>query len=181
MKVTTPKGELRWATIAGAGREDLNGRLIYTIDVVMPIEEAQPLMDQIHQFWDENKPKGAKDPKSTGFKQLDTGDICFTLKTATTYPKSGDPKTIVVYDAKAQRIEWPAEKKIGNGSIGRASGMAAIYDAGVAARGVTLYLDAIQLVKLVEYVQDAGFDADDDGDFDGAELNEDGFVAEDLV
>ena len=180
MKVTTPKGEIRWATIAGAGKEDLNGRLIYTIDVVMPLEEAQPLIDDINQFWEENKPKGAKAPKSTGFKQLEDGDICFTLKTATTYPKSGDPKTIVVYNSKAQRIEWNPEKKIGNGSIGRASGMAAIYDAGVAARGVTLYLDAIQLVKLVEYVQESSFAADDEGDFDGSEET-DGFVAEDLV
>ena len=58
--------------------------------------------------------------------------------------------------------------------------MAAIYDAGVAARGVTLYLDAIQLVKLVEYVQASSFAADDEGDFDGSEET-DGFVAEELV
>ena len=180
MKVTTPKGEIRWATISGAGKEDLNGRLIYTVDVVMPVEEAQPLIDDLNAFWEENKPKGAKAPKSMGFKQLEDGDICFTLKTATTYPKSGDPKNIVVYNAAAKRIEWPSDKKIGNGSVGRASGMAAIYDAGVAARGVTLYLDAIQLVKLVEYVQASSFDADDEGDFDGSEET-DGFVAEELV
>lgn len=182
MKITTPKGELRWATINGLGKTDLNGNQIYTVDVVMTPDEAQPMIDSLEAFWEENKPKGAKAAKSTGYKMTDDGMVCFTLKTKTTYPKSGDPKKITVYDARAQPIAFPDDKRIGNGSIGRASGMAAVYDAGVAARGVTLYLDAVQIIKLVEYVAsgNTGFTADDEGDFDGAEMS-DGFVAEDLV
>lgn len=183
MNITTPKGEIRWATINGAGKTDLNGRNIYTADVVVSAEEAAPMLEKLEAFWEENKPKGAKAPKSMGYKTLDDGSVVFTLKTATTYPKSGDPKKIEVYDAKAKQVAWPDSKKIGNGSIGRLSGMAAVYDAGVAARGVTLYLDAIQLVKLVEYtsgssnsfaVEDDGFSAEDLADSNG-------FVAEDLL
>ena len=109
------------------------------------------------------------------FDDTQHGADLFDLKVpGNIYTRIMNPTTAVL----EQRI---AEMEGGIGALAVASGMAAIYDAGVAARGVTLYLDAIQLVKLVEYVQDAGFDADDDGDFDGAELNEDGFVAEDLV
>lgn len=176
MKVTTPKGELRWATISGQGKEDLNGRLIYTADLVVDAKTAQPLIDELNTFWDENKPKGAKAAKSMGYKTLDDGNVSFTLKTATTYP-SGDAKKINVYNAEAKRIDWEEGKRIGNGSEGRLSGKAAVYDAGTAARGVTLYLDAIQISKLVEYETSTGFSADADGDYAGTE-NTDGFTAE---
>lgn len=177
LQITTPRGELMWATINGKGKTDLNGRDIYTIDVVMTPKDAQPLIDQLDAFWDENKPKGAKAPKTTGYKETEDGNIKVTLKTSTTYP-SGDQKEIKVYDAKAQVVRL--EDKIGNGSIGKASGIAAIYDGGPAARGVTLYLDAVQVISLQRYVGAASDFSEEDGDFDGAESN-DGFVSEELV
>lgn len=178
LQITTPKGELMWATINGQGKTDLNGRNIYTIDVVVTADDAAPLIAKLDEFWEENKPKGAKAPKTTGYKEMDDGRIKFTLKTSTTYP-SGDQKEIKIYDAKAQQVRL--DDKIGNGSTGRASGIAAIYDGGVAARGVTLYLDAVQVINLLRYTGAASdFEADDEGDFDGAEAN-DGFVAEELV
>lgn len=178
LQITTPKGELMWATINGQGKTDLNGRNIYTIDVVATADDAAPLIAKLDEFWEENKPKGAKAPKTTGYKEMDDGRIKFTLKTSTTYP-SGDQKEIKIYDAKAQQVRL--DDKIGNGSTGRASGIAAIYDGGVAARGVTLYLDAVQVINLLRYTgASSDFEADDEGDFDGAEAN-DGFVAEELV
>lgn len=177
LQITTPRGEIMWATINGQGKTDLNGRNIYTIDIVATPEDAAPLMQQLDELWEEHKPKGAKAPKTTGYKELDDGRIKFTLKTSTTYP-SGDLKEIKIYDAKAKPVRL--EDKIGNGSIGKASGMASIYDGGVAARGVTLYLDAVQVINLQRYVGAASSFGEEQGDFDGAEAN-DGFVAEDLV
>lgn len=178
LQFNTPRGEIQWATINGQGKTDLQGRNIYTIDIVATPEDAAPLMQQLDELWEEHKPKGAKAPKTTGYKEMEDGRIKFTLKTSTTYP-SGDQKEIKVYDANAKLVRL--EDKIGNGSIGKASGMASVYDAGVAARGVTLYLDAVQVIKLIKYVGAASaFEADADGDFDGAEAN-DGFVAEELV
>lgn len=178
LKFTTPKGELKWAFISGQGKTDLQGRQIYTADIVVPMEYAQPTLDQINELWEEHKPKGAKAAKSLGYKVDDSGNfVTFTFKTATAYP-SGDPKEILIYNAKAQRVSF--DDKIGNGSTGRISGMASIYDAGVAARGVTLYLDAIQLIKLVKYETAGGdFAAEAEADaFDGT--GADGFIAEDL-
>jgi len=166
-QITTPRGVFNWVTISGAGKTDLNGRNIYTVDLVLTPEEAEPLLERINTFWEENKPKGAKAPKSTGAKELEDGNIRFQFKTATTYPASGDPKVIEVYDAKGRRTDL-GDKRIGNGTLGRVAGAMAIYDAGVAARGVTLYLDKVQISKLVEYTGGgASFGADPDGDFDG--------------
>lgn len=165
-QITTPRGTLNWVTISGKGKTDLNGRDIYTVDLVLTPEEAAPLLNSIEEFWEDNKPKNAKAPKSNGAKELDDGNYRFVFKTATTYP-SGDAKKIDVYDAKG-RVTDLGDKRIGNGSVGRVAGAMAIYDAGVAARGVTLYLDKVQISKLLEYTGgSAGFGEDPDGDFDG--------------
>lgn len=176
LKFTTPKGELKWAFISGQGKTDLQGRQIYTADVVVPIEEAQETIDKLNALWEEHKPKGAKDAKSMGYKADET-NVTFTFKTSTTFP-SGDAKEILIYNSRAQRVEF--KDKIGNGSLGRVSGMASVYDAGVAARGVTLYLDAIQLIKLIKY-ETAGGEFVEEATTDGFEgTGEDGFIAEDL-
>lgn len=172
----TPKGEIQWATISGAGKADLQGRMKYSVDVVCEAADAAPVIEQLEALWEEHKPKGAKAPKSMGFKEDEDGRIRFSLKTDTTYP-SGDAKAIKIYNAAAKQVQL--EDKIGNGSTGRASGVATVYDAGVAARGVTLYLDAVQLINLIRYTGNAASFEQEDGDFDGAEAT-DGFVAEDL-
>lgn len=157
----TPRGEIQWATISGQGKENLSGRLQYTVDIVCDPEDAQPAIDAIQKLWDENKPKGAKAPKSTGYKEDEDGRIRFTLKTDVTYP-SGDQKTIKVYDAKAQLTTL--EDKVGNGSTGRASGLASVYESG-ANKGVTLYLDALQVINLIPYTGGAAKFGQEDGDF----------------
>ena len=162
IKITTPKGELKWASVTGAGKKDLQGRDIFSVDIEMPLERAQPLVDEINGLWESDKPKGAKDPK-------------FTFKTSAVFP-SGDPKEVTIFDAKAQRTK--VTDKIGNGSIGRVSGMASIYDAGVAARGVTLYLDSLQLIKLVRYEEAASFDVEEGDDVFTSDAT---FVAEDFA
>lgn len=174
VNVVTPAGTINWAYVTGEGKRDLNGNAIYTVDVAISAEDAAPLVEKLNELWEENKPKGAKTPKSMGFKEKE-GDIVFTFKTKTVYP-SGDPKEVAIYNAKAQRVKL--SDRIGNGSRGCVSGMAAVYDAGVAARGVTLYLDAIQILKLVKYEGGASFSAQE-GDFDGTDET-DGFVAQDL-
>ena len=35
IKITTPKGALKWAQITGAGKKDLQGRDIFSVDVEM--------------------------------------------------------------------------------------------------------------------------------------------------
>lgn len=176
IKITTPRGELKWASVTGAGKKDLQGRDIFSVDLEMSTDVGKDLMDEIDALWASDKPKGAKDPKSTGYRINDDGQtVKFTFKTSAVYP-SGDPKEVTIYDAKAQRTK--VTDKIGNGSIGRVSGMASIYDAGVAARGVTLYLDSLQLIKLVRYEEAAAFDVEEGDDVFTSDAT---FVAEDFA
>jgi len=173
----TPKGEIMWATINGAGKADLQGRMKYSIDIVCDPDDAAPAIAQLEELWEEHKPKGTKNAKSMGYKHEDDGRVRFMLKTDVTYP-SGDAKAIKTYDAKAKQFEL--EDKIGNGSIGRASGLASVYDGGNAAtRGVTLYLDSVQIVKLIKYQGAAASFEEEDGGFMADEDNQ--FEAEDLV
>jgi len=175
IKITTPRGELKWASVTGAGKKDLQGRDIFSVDIEISADVGKELMDQIDGLWESDKPKGAKDPKSTGYRVAEDGQtVKFTFKTSAVYP-SGDPKEVTIYDAKAQRTK--VTDKIGNGSIGRVSGMASIYDAGVAARGVTLYLDSLQLIKLVRYEEAASFDVEEGDDVFTSDAT---FVAEDF-
>jgi hypothetical protein len=176
IKITTPRGELKWASVTGAGKKDLQGRDIFSVDIEISADVGKELMDQIDGLWESDKPKGAKDPKSTGYRVAEDGQtVKFTFKTSAVYP-SGDPKEVTIYDAKAQRTK--VTDKIGNGSIGRVSGMASIYDAGVAARGVTLYLDSLQLIKLVRYEEAASFDVEEGDDVFTSDAT---FVAEDFA
>jgi hypothetical protein len=161
----SPKGNLQWVYITGKGRPNLNGQDEFSAQVVVPADEAEEAIAEIEAFWEANKPKGAKAPKSLGFKEDDNGNVVFIFKTRPTMA-DGKAKVIRIFNAKAEQVKLPEDVSIGNGSRGRISGQIAIYDAGAAARGATLYLDAIQVSKLIQYKgADTGFEADDDGDF----------------
>lgn len=177
----SPKGNLMWCFISGQGRKnDLNGKLEFSVDVVVPAEEAKEAVAALDELWESNKPKGSKAPKSMGYRVSEDGtEVRFTFKTATTYP-SGDPKVIKVYNAAAKEITLPDNQRINNGSRGRVSGVATVYDAGVAARGVTLFLDAVQLTKFVPYVAGSGFEAEEDG-FEGFAESAPAFTADEEV
>lgn len=175
-KVRSPKGEFEWVFIDGEGKENLSGNMKYTMNIVMDAEAAKPFTDQIDAFWAENKPQGfKKDPKSLGYKPHtvknketdeyeETGKVLFIFSTDTMWPAKGDEpakkKVIQVYNAKANKISLNG-KKIGNGSEGYVSGAMGIYSTKAKEAGVTLYLNAVQLTKFVEFSTDAGFDAED--------------------
>ena len=190
-KCTSPKGELEWVNIVGEGKENMSGKMQYVASVVLDGDAAESFKDAIDAFWEENKPKGFKKAaKSTGYylhtvKTDETDDegkpiyeedgkTLFQFKTGTTY-NDGKTKVIRTYNSKAKEVQL-GEVKIGNGSIGQVSGAMGTYTnttpngKTVVDAGVTLYLDAIKISKLVEFTQDAGFEADEDEDgFTGAD------------
>ena len=172
--VNIADSELRWVFIDLPGKDDLNGKPRFVASLYVKTEKAQPLIDAIDAFWEENKPKGGK-CKSKGYRievegdegaEKPTGYVSFNFWTGTTF-KDGNTRTIDIYNAKGNKISLGG-KKIGNGSFGAVSGTMAIYDSGVAARGVTLYLNALQIFKFEEFVTDAGFDSQEGG-FEGVE------------
>ncbi len=207
-KIKSTKGELQWVTITGEGKENLSGKMKYQANVVIDpknVAADAALVAKIDAFWEENKPKGFKrKAKSMGYyfhePVLDAdgdptydedgkkifnkeGKVHLTFSTDTVYAKTGDTKEIKVYNAKANVVSL-GDKTIGNGSIGYIAGAMGIYtsekNGKILDAGVTLYLDAIQLTKFVEFTgSDAGFAADEDADgFTGVDADENGFEPE---
>ncbi len=165
----SPVGELQWVFITGKGKNDLNGNPRFVASIILPTdsEACKDFITEIESYWDENKPKGTKKPKSLGFKHLEddnqelTGFTSFNFWTGISY-QDGNEKVIPVSNAKGAEIAL-GEKKIGNGSRGRIAGAMDIYDQGSAVtRGVTLYLNGIQLTKFVEYKGGVDFDSVED-------------------
>ena len=163
--IDSPVGELEWVFVDGEGKEDLQGNPKYQVDVVLTPEKAEPFKALVDKFWEEHKPKGAKNAKSLGIYPhmvkdekasteagenvyKETGNTVVRFKTNTTY-QSGDPKVIKIFNAKGNEISLMG-KKIGNGSRGRANGVMAIYNINKATCGVAFYLNALQLSKFVE-------------------------------
>ena len=176
------RSDLEWIFITGNGKKDLQGNDRFVASLVLPSdsEDCIKFTAAIDAFWEENKPKGAK-IKSLGYKALEdennelTGRTSINFWTGTAFP-TGDAKVIKVFNAKGAEVSL-GSKKIGNGSRGRIKGAMAIYDNGPAARGVTLYLNGIQLTKFVEFTGGVSFDEVDDGE-DGFEgFDEDGMDA----
>ena len=181
----TPRGVFEWVNIRGEGKEDLQGNNKYQVQLVLDPannEEHQTFLDKIEDFWAENKPSHIKKAKSTGVyphkvvaDELDeegekvyeeTGKVCLMFKTGTEY-KDGKNKLIKVFNGKNKEVDI-GELLIGNGSEGRVAGAMAIYEvkpkgkAKALEAGVTLYLDGIKLLKLVEYSAGPQFGTEDD-------------------
>ena len=201
-KIVTPKAPLMWVCINNAGKPNMSGKLEFLASILLdPKNDVahQAFIDKIDTFWEDNRPKTKKKPKSTGYylndflldedgeKQYDdddkalkdpNGKVIVVFKTGTTY-KDGKAKVIRIRNAKNNEVAL-GSKSIGNDSIGRIAGAMDTYvtyrpDSKVVAdAGVTLYLDAIQLTKFVEYSGgDTGFEEDDEEDgFTGVEDSE---------
>lgn len=190
-KIRSPKGIAEWVTITGEGKENMSGKMQYVANLVgeQTDEAIAAFKAKIEAFWEENKPEGFKrKPKSLGWYYREKlkdeegsvledeegnalfnkeGKIYFAFKTGTTMPK-GNTKVVRTYNAKAKQVHL-GEASIGNGSVIQISGAMGIYankdsKGKILAAGVTLYLDSIQIHKLVEYSQDPGFEASDDDD-----------------
>ena len=188
-KVTTPKGELQWVNIAGEGKENLSGKMQYVANIAFNNDDPEfiALKAKVDAFWDGNRPKKVKKPKSTGFypemRKTDetdedgeaikeaTGRTVVAFKTGTTWP-DGSTTLVKTYNARAKEVQL-GDTKIGNGSIGQISGAFDIYftrapgGSVIIDAGVTFYLNSIKISKLVEYGEDTGFEADDDADEEG--------------
>lgn len=153
----TPTLSLGWANIDGPGKDNYNkdGK-VYTITAYADkgSYEEKELTGLINKFWLENKPNAKAKPSSMGYKpemvdDEETGRVTYTFSTRTTYA-SGDKVNIPVLDFKGRNAPLLG-KKIGNGSTGVVHGSMGVYNQNEKKYGVSLYLKAVQLLKLVEF------------------------------
>lgn len=197
--IVSPIGELHHVNISGQGKEnyDKDG-YEYTATVRLTGERATAMKAIIDDQIEQKMPSGDV-LKSPGYKELVkdsegnlrspsvrkpktddeelSGVFAFSFKTTTDYgAPEYKPKKIGVRNANAQPVSL-GDKRVGNGTIGAASGKmrGSSYNGDYS---LTLYLNAIQIVKFVEYVGDDGFDSSDEGDFEGVEDDDTGFVGQ---
>jgi hypothetical protein len=125
------------------------------------LDPCKRLIAEIDKFWKEARKElgiKQKEPKSTIYKPVlddegnETDEIEFKFKTNAKFP-NGKVNWVKVFNAKGQDVTESFVEKgtlIGNDSIGIIHGSLAIYTY-AKQYGITGYLTAIQLAKLVEY------------------------------
>lgn len=162
----TPIGEAKWAhLITPKAPYQGKGDPKYQIDVVFSVEDeawakwAKDLQDAIKALPVQvNKKTGEKLPKQTPikkeFNQHDepTGRFYVTFKTSDKF-KPG------VFDIYGKKLD---DAKVGNGSKVRVSYIESEYES--FGGGIALYLNAVQVVSLVEFASGSaasyGFDTE---------------------
>lgn len=191
VKVRTPKGELHFVQISGKGKEcyDESKGFEYTATIYLAGDAAKEMKAKCDAVVGTIGEKESL--KSTGYKPVlkdakglftptkkrkdgePTQFTAFQFRTNVLY-EDGRQKTIDVYNGAAKKISM-GRTLIGNGSLGYISGAMerTVYKGEVSC---SMYLNAVQVTKLVPYESTAGFEADTDSDFDGIEDEETGFV-----
>ncbi len=143
--LNTPIGTLNYTFITGEGRENLSGVAQYSTQIVLTAEEASPILNEINALWATTGIK--KDPKSLGYKTLESGEIAFNAKT-NVEGKYGRTK-VKTFDGKGKEFDI-GQTMIGNGTKARLGVTLSIYEQ-PSGSGVTIYLNKIQIIEMIEY------------------------------
>ena len=190
------EGELRWIFIDAPGKPAMDptkpNRKQASLYVKSDSKGCKAFIKALEEFWKANKASGQK-LKSLGYREetvlkeggdedkeedwVKTGMTAFSFWTGACWP-DGNDRVVQIYNSKGAKVSLGG-KKIGNGSYGAISGTMAMYHNGTN-HGVSLYLNAIQLVKFVEFTDDAGFEAQEEveGGFEGVDTEFDGVAEE---
>lgn len=158
----TPKGTLSWPYI---GKPDTryNPEGVYKTSLIVSGEDAAPLMETCKQmFIDEYgtaKLAKANMPFSPEVDDQgnETGNVVFKFKS------KRQPK---LYDAKGKVIS--KNLQVASGTVAKVATAINPYATGINV-GVSLYLNDVQIIELVEYGKGALF-----GEEDGFEFDDDG-------
>lgn len=172
-QIVTPVGKLQWVVVTGEGKPDLKGNLKYQASFFLKggSEELAEMQSIIDAYWKANAPTGFKVYKSCGINHIldkpkkeggkPTGDFLLQMKTNVTWP-DGKPKKVTIKNSKGAEVQI-GDTLIGNDTEGRLSGTLGIYTIkqgnSVTDAGVTIYLNGVQIVNLIEYVADDGMGA----------------------
>ena len=158
-KLVTKAGEALYAHLREP--EVYEGKeLGYSIQLKLSKEDTDELMAKLEAELEKAKSemklkagrKWSKEP-FMGFKTDKDGDIVFKFKASTTiHTRSGEelPRTIAVFDAAGKPIKGD---NIGNGSIVKVAATIIPFHVSNAVNGLSLRLNAVQVLNLVEYGQ----------------------------
>lgn len=178
LKVTSPKGEAFYPYLKSP--EMYEGDPVgYTIQVKYSKKDTEALMAAIEAELERAKGDPAfkgktwmKEP-AMGCREKPDGSIMFKFKTKHEYERDGEiiKRKVPIFDAKGK----PTDVNLGNGSIVKIAFQVVPFWKSARNNGVTLYLDAVQVLELKEYSggsgsagafgfgEEEGFEADDNG------------------
>lgn len=156
--MVTPKGTAMWAYLDKP--EEFNGTVVgYTITLVPSKEDADKLINQLEEVLEEAKQderfkgrKWAAEPLM-GYKEDADGNIVFKFKQKVSYvDKMGQTHKLGVriFDSIGNPID-PKKTIIGNGSIVRVAFAPVPFNVNKNINGLSLKLQAVQVLKLEEY------------------------------
>lgn len=155
-KVKSPIGKLSWACLREP--EEFQGKSTGKLSIRAQFskDESEALISMIEQAWEAYaQAEKFKAPRNSvpqlGYSETQAGDIQFKFKTVASFTsKSGETikRIVPVFDAKGKPVA--STVRIGNGSLGRVAFTLSPFISG-AVYGVSLQLDAVQLLKLEEY------------------------------
>jgi hypothetical protein len=160
LNLTTPIGTARYPKITSPDTEGQYADGKYKTDLVLSDGDLKDVTKTIKEFAKAEFPD-VKDPKLPIIVQKDkeSGEVTTSIR----FKSARKP---LILDAKKNRV--PDGVTIGGGSRLRLGGTLASYNAG-GNKGITIYLNAVQVVELAQ-----GFSEGDFDEYDG----EDAYVAE---
>jgi hypothetical protein len=139
-KFTSPKGTAVYPSLTKPDTR-YNAEGVYKTGLELKGKDAEGLKETLKEVFIEEfgakKMSGAKLP----MKENEDGSITFNFKS------KNQPK---VFDAKGNPVKNLADLRLGGGSVIKVAAAAKAYNAG-GNTGVTLYLNAVQIIDLVEY------------------------------
>ena len=170
IKITTPRGEAFYPCLNRTNTWKGQDTGKYTCKIVFTGEALEKMKKLINDalveaygpkraaaVWASEKPPiRTKDGKSF---------VNFSTKATS---QDGKPRKVAICDSKGRLVE--RELNVGSGSIIKIQGSMSIF--APKDPGVAFYLNAVQVIKLVEYKGGASFEAEDDADaFDADEFD----------
>ena len=158
LKLVSPVAPCKWVNIKAPHPE----YDVFQINLLLPAdsEEAQKWMSDIDGWIaDEKQASGAKKISEYPPYKEDGDNILFKFKQKSVFKGSGGEErqvSIMVVDAQMK----PCNVDIGWGSKVKVSYSPVPYTVNGKA-GVTLYFNAVQIIELVEYESQTGFEVED--------------------
>lgn len=162
LKITSPKGEALYPYLKNP--EVYDGEVVgLTIQVKFSQKDTNTLIGKLEEELERVKSdpkfqgrKWAKEPH-LGYRENKDGDIIFKFKTKAEFTnKDGDvvKRTVPTFDSKGK----PIDVSLGNGSIVRVAFQVVPFWKSLKQNGLSLFLDAVQVIELKEYTggTDAG-------------------------
>lgn len=172
-KITSPKATARYCWLDTPNTK-FNKSGVWSVDLVMPVEEAQDLMKTLDEAAEEAFAEAVAQAKPADKKKIikgepyqlecdeetgdETGNVIFKLKNNATFKKkdgSIGKVTIQIFDAKAKPIKGATGMRSGS-TIKAAFQLVPYFVAGTKTAGITLRLNAVQIIELVTGGGNAG-------------------------